>query len=170
MRQALEPHPETPCPSVERLEALAERDGASLRLSYRLAGNLEALAIPAQAPAARADGLWAHTCFEAFVAAGDGSYLEFNLAPSGQWAAYRFEDYRVGMAPLEGVEAPRIEVARAGGALELRAVVHLPWDRPLRVGLTAVIEAAGGQLSYWALRHPAAVPDFHDAEGFVLNL
>lgn len=170
MRQALEPHPQTPCPAVTRLEAVAEREGDRLRLSYRLAADLAALEIPAPAAAVRTDGLWAHTCFEAFVAAGDEGYLEFNLAPSGAWAAYRFDGYRRGMAPLEGVDAPRIEVARAGGALELRAVVCLPWDAPLRVGLTSVIEAAGGRLSYWALRHPAAAPDFHNASGFVLAL
>jgi hypothetical protein len=170
VRQALEPHPETPCPFVQRLEALAEREGDRLNLSYRLAGDLATLAIPAPAAAVRTDGLWAHTCFEAFAAAGGEGYLEFNLSPSGAWAAYRFDGYRQGMAPLEGIEAPRIEVARAGEALELRAVVRLPWDAPLRVGLATVIEVADGRLSYWALRHPAAVPDFHNAAAFVLAL
>ena len=35
--------------------------------------------------------------------------------------------------------------------------------------LSAVIEASDG-LSYWALRHPADKPDFHDADGFALLL
>jgi hypothetical protein len=38
------------------------------------------------------------------------------------------------------------------------------------VSLTAVIEAADGTLSYWALRHPAPQPDFHHPGGFVLTL
>jgi hypothetical protein len=39
----------------------------------------------------------------------------------------------------------------------------------LRVGLSAVIEASDG-FSYWALRHRADKPDFHDADGFALLL
>jgi hypothetical protein len=40
----------------------------------------------------------------------------------------------------------------------------------LRVGLSAVIEANDGTLSYWALKHPAAKPDFHHPDSFVLEL
>jgi hypothetical protein len=40
----------------------------------------------------------------------------------------------------------------------------------LRLGLTAVVEDHSGRMSYWALRHPAEKPDFHDAGGFVARL
>ncbi len=40
----------------------------------------------------------------------------------------------------------------------------------LRLALSAVIEETDGRLSYWALAHPAAKPDFHHAEAFVLSL
>ena len=40
----------------------------------------------------------------------------------------------------------------------------------LEVGLTAVLEAADGQLAYHALHHPLERPDFHDARGFMLRL
>jgi hypothetical protein len=40
----------------------------------------------------------------------------------------------------------------------------------LRIALTAVVEDAAGELSYWSLRHAAGKPDFHHAEGFVLEL
>jgi hypothetical protein len=33
-----------------------------------------------------------------------------------------------------------------------------------------VIEAADGTLSYWALLHSRAKPDFHDASTFALRL
>jgi hypothetical protein len=32
------------------------------------------------------------------------------------------------------------------------------------------VEAAGGGLSYWALRHPPDKPDFHHRENFSLVL
>ena len=46
---------------------------------------------------------------------------------------------------------------------------HLP-PGELCVGLTAVVESAGGRHSYWSLRHPAGQPDFHHREGFALAL
>ena len=39
----------------------------------------------------------------------------------------------------------------------------------VRVALAAVLEGSDGVLSYWALRHPAASPDFHHPESFQLE-
>ena len=36
------------------------------------------------------------------------------------------------------------------------------------LGLSAVCEARDGSLQYWALRHPAERPDFHDRRSFAL--
>lgn len=123
----------------------------------------------------RTDGLWRHTCFEAFIRpAGADAYFEFNLAPSGQWAAYRFSGYREGMAPLE-IPAPRIAWRNTDQGNELTAEVDLSsvpelagavWD----AALTAVIEGTDGRTGYWALAHPAGKPDFHDRTGFALSL
>ncbi|WP_068874544.1 MULTISPECIES: DOMON-like domain-containing protein [unclassified Phenylobacterium] len=170
MRRVLTCHPATPCPAVEAIETEAVRaTGSALALRYRLAGALGALVVPPPARPARADGLWEHTCFEAFVSFGGDGYLEFNVAPSGRWAAYRFDGYRQGMAPLE-IDPPRIEVETGAGELDVRVALDLPSEGPVRIGLTAVIEAADGGLSYWALAHPPGRPDFHRAETRVLAL
>lgn len=50
------------------------------------------------------------------------------------------------------------------------ALLALPGDGTLLVGLTAVIEDHDGQVSYWALAHRAEKPDFHSAAGFVLEI
>lgn len=170
MPHALRSHSLTPCPAVRSLQAVAELDGRLLRLGFQLAADLEALSIPPPAETARSDGLWAHTCFEAFVGLGGDEYLEFNLSPSGRWAAYRFDAYREGMAPLHGIEAPRIEALHRAGELEVRAILDLPTAGPIQLGLTAVIEAKDGALSYWALAHASGPPDFHRADGRVLSL
>lgn len=169
MFQALTPHPTTPCPAVQSLSAQARREGGRLVLAWRLAGDVAALTIPDPAAPERTDGLWEHTCFEAFVGGEGDDYLEFNLSPSGQWAAYRFDGYRAGMAPLE-IALPRTEAVRTGEALEFRATLDLPLSGPMRLGLTAVIEAADGAISYWSLNHPPGRPDFHRAEGRVLAI
>ena len=44
-----------------------------LTFEYSLTGELTRLAIPRRAPSARADKLWEHTCFEAFIAPAAGA-------------------------------------------------------------------------------------------------
>jgi len=177
MARLLRPHPDSIGPAGIRVEAEASRTGPrALSLRYRLAGPPGALRIPARAPPERADGLWKHTCFEAFIGGLDGDdYCELNLAPSTRWAAYRFDAWRRGMAPAD-IPAPRIEVLSAedGVALEaeldLGAVGDLPAAGAWRLGLSAVVEDAEGRISYFALAHPPGKPDFHHPDGFALKL
>lgn len=170
MRHALIPHPLSPAGPAMRLEVDVAREGDELALRYILTGEIGRVAIPAPAAAARVDGLWNHTCFEAFVASDGGGYREFNFAPSTEWAAYRFDGYREGMAPLEGIEPPRIRTVVTKDMLEAQVTLTLPAGGPTRLGLTAVIEEMGGRTSWWALRHPAGKPDFHHAGGLALEI
>jgi hypothetical protein len=148
---------------------------ASLRFEYRLRGALAELAIPPRAAPRRAERLWEHTCFEAFVApgAGDG-YYELNFSPSTEWAAYEFGAYRYGMRPLALATPPSVTVTETASELTVTADVEVPgvsaapW--PWRIGLSAVVEARAGGRAYFALRHPRENPDFHDAAGFVVML
>lgn len=172
------PHPATPCALVERLDAGVERIGGGvLEFRYVVRGDIDRLRLAAAEPPRRSDGLWRHTCFEAFVAAtGSRAYCELNFAPSSAWAAYAFEAYREGMRDAVLAAPPRISIARRGGLLTVDAVVELEFlagarESPaLRLGLAAVIEDAAGGLSYWALTHPAEQPDFHHAGGFAIAL
>ncbi|HEV2745993.1 MAG TPA: DOMON-like domain-containing protein [Allosphingosinicella sp.] len=177
MRRDLLPHPDSPCPAVTRIavEALRPRPGA-LVLDYALSGAVGGLLIPPAAAPARADGLWRHSCFEAFVrATPGGGYHEFNFAPSTQWAAYRFGGYRSGMEEA-AIAPPRIEARATPGGYRLRAsldlggLADLPADGPWQIGLAAVIEEAGGRRSWWALAHPPGRPDFHHSDCFALEL
>jgi len=169
-------HPIADAPSVSRIEAQAVRDGTRLSLSYMLAADLARLAIPTLGAPRRADELWRHTCFEAFVrAASSDAYLELNFAPSTAWAAYRFTGYRDGMRNAE-IAPPDIEVESAADRLMLTASVDLSALPDLaaaarwRIALTAVIEDAAGALSYWSLAHAPGRPDFHHSAGFEVEL
>jgi hypothetical protein len=152
-------------------------DGATLQLSYRLEADLGGLRIPGPSGAARADGLWQHTCFEAFIAPADGTgYWELNFSPSGQWAAYCFDGYRAGMK-VPGLRKPPLARWQRDDRslaldvdLDLAAFPGIDAGRPLRLGLAAVIERQSGTITYWALHHPAEKPDFHRHEGFVLAI
>jgi len=152
------------------------RPQGDLHLSYVLTGDLAQIRIPAPQPPAAVDGLWEHTCFEAFVAVeGKAGYHEFNFSPSGQWTAYAFSDYRV-RSPWMISQAPTISFTQSNGLLLLEAVIaaaDLPLNMagmPLQLGLTAVIETNDGSRSYWALNHPESRPDFHHRAGFILSL
>ncbi|MBS1228732.1 MAG: hypothetical protein H6R17_2009 [Proteobacteria bacterium] len=171
-------HPATPAPMVRLIEARAtvEPDG-SLSLNYRLWGDIARLRLPQSPSPERSDSLWQHTCFEAFVGSvGDTAYREFNLSPSGQWAAYAFTGYRQRDETFVPSTSPQIVTRFFAGHLEMDVTLPrqtLPSAPRLQLALAAVVEAddiADGRHSYWALRHPAARPDFHQRDAFTLEL
>jgi len=172
---ALTPHPATPCDVVRAIEVQVRRgaDG-TLSLQYTLEGDVSRLRLPPPRPARRADRLWQHTCFEAFIAKVPGSaYIELNFSPSGEWAGYAFDAYRSGMAVAEDIEAPKIGVTRGDGSLSVQVSVSLACLRggaAARIALAAVVESSSGSLSYWAIEHPTGKPDFHHARGFALQV
>jgi hypothetical protein len=172
MTFALHPHPETSSTAIGSLTAEATRPAPDLlQLTYILAGDTDRIRLPEPAPPERTDGLWQHTCFEAFVRGEEGeAYLEFNLSPSRRWAAYHFDYYRAGMANAE-LGTPETALLLGDGKLVLTATIAgLPSERPWHVGLSAVIEEKDGHRSYWALRHPDGKPDFHHRDCFALEL
>jgi len=167
-------HPSTPCPAVAGLHVrVSALTGGGVALTYTVVGRPGALSIPEPARPERVDGLWRHTCFEAFVMADGGpAYRELNFSPSGEWAAYAFRQYREG-GSLEPMPAPVIEARVGKRALTLDVTLPrlaLPEPGPLRLGLSAVIEDAEGHISYWALHHPPGKPDFHHEGAFALEL
>jgi hypothetical protein len=168
---ALMPHPSGPATASHRVTVDVRRPVPDrLRFGFVLAGDLDGVRIPDRRPPGRTDRLWEHTCFEAFVAPGDGpAYRELNLSPSGEWAAYAFADYR---RPVDAdLPPPRFTVTPAPDALRVDADWTVPdLSVAVRIGVSAVVEQADGTLVYWALRHPAATPDFHHADAFALRL
>ena len=163
-------HPQSRPGAVRSLQAGAERGAGGLAVRFALVGDLGGLRIPAPRPPRSVRGLWERTCCEIFVAPGGApAYHELNLSPSGEWAAHAFERYREGAMLSDPALDPRIAVRRGPGKLELEALIKVEGQRFL-VGLAAVIEAADGSLSYWALRHPPGKPDFHHRDAFALEL
>jgi hypothetical protein len=171
MRRALRHHPDTHCDAVSgvAVEIDCPQTG-ELSLTYVVEGRIGDLALQLRGEPGRSDGLWQHSCFEAFLREGHGpAYLEYNFAPARQWAAYRFDDYRSGQHPAD-VAPPRIEVRADVARLEMRVVLALPGNVDWHLGLSAVIEEEGGVFSYWALVHPPGKPDFHHSDCFALDL
>ncbi len=168
-------HPVTGCQAVHTVTvALGWQQDGVLALTYTLTGDCTCLRIPPLQPQAQGDGLWQHTCFEAFIAAKDSlAYWEFNFSPSSEWAVYHFRGYR-DRAPDGDIDTvPKVIVSQTDVHLQLDTRICLPplfMRQPLRLALSAVIEDANGKLSYWALKHPPGKPDFHHPDAFTLEL
>lgn len=128
---------------------------------FRLDGLVPGIVVPPAATPARRDNLWQTTCFEIFwQPLGDTAYREFNLSPSGQWAAYDFDSFREGMRDAP-VEAIAIACSHDVAGLVLKASIAADLPAPAQVALNAVVEQADGTKQYWALAFPPGRPEFH---------
>jgi hypothetical protein len=171
----LVPHPDSHAGGVSRIEAGVHVGPKTLRLSYKLEGDLATLRIPAETPVQRGQKLWERTCFEAFVRQkGQRAYYELNFSPSRQWDAMLFPTYRDG-SPIRESPVTQILVVREPHALRLDALVMLdrlpePPGRPLQLGLSAVVQNREGGVSFWALEHAPGRADFHHDDAFALEL
>jgi hypothetical protein len=157
---------------VRAVTARLTPDGEWLRLRWRIDGA-QRLVVPAFAGKGRADDLWRTTCFELFLRApGTSGYTELNLSPSERWNAYDFAAYREGMSEHAFPREPSCTMRKGeamaifDAAVPATALPSFPWH----YAMTAVIEEEGGVKSFWALRHGAGQPDFHDATCFIGDL
>lgn len=173
-------HPSTPCGLPLEVLVSLSQTATTLALRFELHGEIDRIRVPAQSKAGPADGLWQHTCMELFVAQpGFPAYREFNFSPSGQWAAYCFEDERQRSLKAEQTHplaSPDIGRQKEEGilfalAISLPASALPESSDALLLGLSVVLERDDGHLSYWALHHPRSDrPDFHHRSSFVLPL
>jgi hypothetical protein len=177
VRATLTRHPATQFDGLQRIDARVHlaHDGA-LSFTYAVSGDVARVRLPPAREPRRAERLWEHTCFEAFVRVRGAAYYELNWSPSGEWAVYRFDDYRAGMTEAEIQRPPGIELRPRAFGFELNVTLSLSemseaiGCSKLQIALAAVIEDADGRRSYWALAHPSERPDFHHPGGFVLEL
>lgn len=172
----LRPFASGPHTAGARLEATIEREGGRLVLRYRLYDPDRRALLSGAPSGGRADRLWEHTCFEAFLAPrGARTYWEVNLSPDGSWNVYRFADYRAGMEAEPRVADPAMRRDDGAGRLGLEVKIDLGRvdalaSAPIEAGLAAILESHDGRLSHWALRHGGERPDFHRRDSFVVSL
>lgn len=128
---------------------------------FRLDGRIDAIVLPRSAASARTDDLWKTTCFEIFwQPIGGVAYREFNLSPSGQWAAYDFDTFREGMRNA-AVDAISVSSASSQTQLVLKASIAAALPAPAQVALNAIVEHEGGGMQYWAMAFGPGKPEFH---------
>ncbi|MGX7952368.1 DOMON-like domain-containing protein [Tsuneonella sp. HG249] len=169
----LSAHPADPPAGVSGVEAkIIGWDDAWLRVRWRVDGA-QGLVVPSFSGRGRENGLWRTTCFELFLRPeGWDSYVELNLSPSERWAAYDFEAYRHGMEDRPASREPdcTIRIGSSFAIFDAAIPRDLLPDLPAAANFAAVIEEQGGGISYWAIAHPPAKPDFHDPACFAARL
>jgi hypothetical protein len=176
---ALLPHAPGPgAAATDITVALRDTTGDALQLHFRMRGARAVESLKPAMTGGRRDGIWRHTCCELFVLpAGGTGYREFNFSPHGAWAAYDFSAYRAGMQAAALQRDPVLQLTVGDGEWTLAVSLvrkdlclnTCPPRARLQLGLCAVIEPPGGALAYWALRHPAAAPDFHHRDAMVVE-
>jgi hypothetical protein len=128
---------------------------------FKLDGRIDAIALPKPGPSVRTDNLWRTTCFEVFwQPLGQTAYREFNLSPSGRWAAYDFDSFREGMRDAP-VDAMALACSHSDDELILKATIAADLPAPAQVALNAIVDHGDGDLQYWALAFPPGKPEFH---------
>jgi hypothetical protein len=177
MQLNLGPHPVTPPSSTDlKLWATVDHSAAfgltaTMNIWFAVGAPLDAFIIPESPEPRRRDGLWSTTCFELFMRRpGEADYREWNFAPSGDWAAYDFTDYRQGMAAAPVDSPPYLRLEDSLTWWTFGATIGVDAGQPWEFGLSAVIEEQDGTKSYWALAHPSEKPDFHHPDCFVARL
>jgi hypothetical protein len=154
-------HPDTPPGAIHTIDAELRRVPGGVVATFNAVGDTAQLVVPPLAAPERADDLWRTTCFELFVGGEGESYREFNLSPSGAWAAYEFDGHRNGRRDIN--VRIEIETSLNNKSLLVTAKIEAEFPNPSPVGLTAVIEEKDGLLRYWATTFAPGEPDFHAA-------
>jgi hypothetical protein len=176
MQLNLVPHSATPPTEPLKVWATVEQAGAlssiaSTNIWFGVGAPADRFVISEPSDPARAEDLWQTTCFEVFLRIpGADAYREWNFAPSGEWAAYDFENYRGGRTDAD-VAAPYVRVEDNFTWWALGATIPVDAESIWSLGLSAILEEKEGTKSYWALAHPAGdKPDFHAADCFAAKL
>ena len=178
MIRPLAPHSTSSASSlVRQIESKIEFCELTLNVVYRVRGALSELLMPTPCTMpSREDDLWQETCFEVFLRRRNQpqQYIEFNFSPSGDWAFYRFRDYRKDLEcpavhdPLSITTQARDNELTLGTKIPW-SIIHdtLPGNHPLEIGLSVILKDRNGEISYWAIMHPSDKPDFHHPDTFV---
>lgn len=151
------------------------RNNKTLELTYNITGELSWISLPKfRQEGERKNRLWESTCFELFLGIeGKDEYLEFNVAPNGDWNIYHFDGIRIGMKEDAQAKLTLFPPLQEGKRYQQKIEIDLEnssfAEASLTMGITAITHF-DEQFEFWALLHPDPErPDFHHPEGHILS-
>lgn len=118
----------------------------------------------------RTGELWRSTCFEVFFQPPAGSqYFEINLASSGAWDAYEFQNYRTPQPPRQTHKIQLLKFQK-NSPCEIEAhFSFLEKGDQWLCSLATVIELKDKTKFYLASHHAGSRPDFHLQKSLTLR-
>lgn len=147
-----------------------------LYISYHIDQNLELIDLGSYQPNhSRVLKLWERTCFEFFLKAPNGHYIEFNFAPNFAWNAFFFEVIRGPLKELESIKHIEMDILNSSDKFFLvakikRSELPIEFNQNLAqctFGITSVIKLKNNETEYWALKHADSKPNFHVYDSFI---
>lgn len=120
----------------------------------------------------RKNELWTSGCFEIFVSNNynDNSYTEYNFGFCTNWECFEFSDYRQNQVRPQINFSPKIICETENG--NFIQIVKLQKDiiSGNNFSLTCAIKLKDGSFLYFANKHCAKNPDFHQKSARCLKL
>ncbi|MDJ0674574.1 MAG: DOMON-like domain-containing protein [Calothrix sp. MO_167.B42] len=169
--------PFTSIPNLDlQIDGNISRNDNNLTINYICQGDLEKIDIPAPVDIPiRKHELWQETCWEFFLGIQDSpGYWEFNLAPTGNWNVYRFDDYRQGMREETAITSLPFTLNYLPESVEVTLQLDLDKliapEQNIDIAITTVVKDINGIITYWALDHIGEEADFHLRDSFTLRL
>jgi hypothetical protein len=152
-----------PNSSSTAINTAKDKAGVELQMHALLTDPQGLIRYPNGAWAQFKDQLWQHTCLECFIGLNQQQYIELNFSPSHEYAHYRFESYRSTPQSLHW-DKPIQQLNTQSQVVEWRLRQLIPFDAIdwIDINVSMVVELHNGDKGYFALRHPAEKPDFHD--------
>lgn len=159
-----------------KIDVELNQNDESLFVSFRINEGLPLIDLGSSTPKKeRIVKLWEKTCFEFFLKNEKNSYVEFNFSPNFEWNCFYFEKKGDPLKEWERMDRPTTEILLSLNdyflVAELRKELFpkgfFDQKSKLEIALTSVIKNKKGELSYWALAHADARPNFHDFRSFV---
>ncbi|MBT3427140.1 MAG: hypothetical protein HOL98_16925 [Gammaproteobacteria bacterium] len=159
--------PFEPCYWIDHFSVeLALEQPDQLRFQVTLRGDQAFLnQLPQAQTGRRVYALWEQTCFELFIGkANCKHYLEWNLAATGDWNCFSFEDERIGMQTSNLLKLLGVSSNSNSRGFCINSQIRLAKEVANQwlgtIGAAAVIKHAN-ETAYFALAH-GPNPDFHD--------
>lgn len=110
--------------------------------------------------------LWKRSCFELFLLESGGSYIEWNLSSSGDWACYEFGSYR--QLKRECTELRPLHSEMIGKDNRVCFRFQIPVQNIyFKFQPSAIFFHRDASHSYWAPSHNLSKPDFHDSSQYL---
>jgi len=156
---------------------------SQLNLSFAIQGETNQILWPQITQKnKRKDELWTNTCFEIFIKPDNSDqYWEFNFCHEHYFNCYHFSNYRHKLQTellidqvYSQFDSQNKNNVTLSFATELEKLTNNYSLSSVRIGISCIMKTMNSDLSknenhYYALKHCANEPDFHNSDSYTIS-